>query len=167
MHEPRKGPTVDMRKAENMLSKRIVITAVGFCLIPASLVLAGCDVDSDPEPDLDRVRSVWEMDIPADAEVEDYWSSEVDLQGGRDDLYVVSIPQTSRGGTWDPVQYTEGVPASGSPDPADIARASGAPLAEDIFDELSCQEPVRRGQDYILLCYHPRDDLFYIFEQVF
>ena len=167
MHEPRNGPTVDMRKAENMLSKRIVITAVGFCLIPASLVLAGCDVDSDPEPDLDRVRSVWEMDIPADAEVEDYWSSEVDLQGGRDDLYVVSIPQTSRGGTWDPVQYTEGVPASGSPDPADIARASGAPLAEDIFDELSCQEPVRRGQDYILLCYHPRDDLFYIFEQVF
>lgn len=165
--EPRKAPTVTMMRAENKSLKRMFVGTAGTYLLLAALVLAGCEVSNDPEPDLDRVRALWTMNVPVDAEVEDYWSSEVDFQGGRDDLYVISIPEKSRVEAWDTAGYTEGVPLGDSPSPADIARSSGASIAEDVYDELTCRKPIRQGQDYILICYHQGDDLFYVFEQIF
>lgn len=144
-------------------SRTLRLTPIALTL----LALGACDNHVDPQPDFERIETVWSISAPPGTEVEEYYSSEVDFQGGRSDIYVLHIPESSRRDPWDPSSYTEGTPSIGNPSPEDIAESSGAQIPEETYDQLACEEPRREDQNYLVLCYHEQGDAFYVFEQLF
>lgn len=134
-----------------------------------ALLLSGCDLElsAPPEPDFDRIESVWGIEVPPDAEVQGYYSSEVDFHGGRDDVYVLQLPPSNRSGTWDSSTYTAGIPHDGSPTAEEIIESSEAEVSEEILSSLHCSQPLRADQNYLLTCHHSESDDFYLFEQIF
>lgn len=134
-----------------------------------ALLLSGCTLElaASPEPDVDRVESVWDIEVPAGAVVQAYYSSEVDFHGGRDDVYVLQIPTASRSNIWDPATYTAGAPNDGSPTVDDIIDSSNADVSDKVISSLRCAQPIRADQNYLLTCHHADADEFYLFEQIF
>lgn len=156
-----------MRAEEyKMLLNRCTVSAIGAAL---ALLLSGCSPEptAPPEPDLEWIESTWDMEVPPGVEVLEYYSSEVDFHGGRDDVYVLKVPIAERSGFWDPSTYTEGLPYDGSPAVGDIVESAGAGIRQDALDSLQCAKPSRADQNYILACHDEESDQFYLFEQIF
>lgn len=144
----------------------LALGSVGAAL---ALLLSGCDLElsAPPEPDLDRLESVGEMEVPAGADVLEYYSSEVDFHGGRDEVYVLALPASGRTGIWDPSTYTAGILEDGTPTPAEIIESANADITHDELSSLRCAEPRRANQNYLLICYDAETDTFTLFEQIF
>lgn len=139
------------------------------CAASALLMLSACGATapSDPESYLPRVESAWDIEVPESAEVREYYSSEADFHGGRDEVYVLDIPAADRTGVWDPASYAHGVPHDGAPSVSEISASAGAPITDDLLDSLRCGDPVRADQNFILFCIDGETDAFYVFEQLF
>lgn len=158
------GVRVILMSSRRSGGKHPVVVAASLALL-----LSGCtlELNAPSEPDFDRVESVWDIEVPADADAQAYYSSEVDFHGGRDDVYVLRLPEASRSGIWDPSTYATGVPTDGSPTVADIVDSSSADVPDEVLSALCCAQPVRTNQNYLLTCHHADDDQFYVFEQIF
>lgn len=137
--------------------------------MPLLVALSGCDASppEDPEWNLERVEGTWEITAPSGAQIRDYFSSEVDFHGGRDDVFVLEMPHGDRVGVWDPEGYQGGIPRDGAPTAQEITDSAGASFDDGLFDALDCGEPIRADQDYLLICFHEEGDDFYVFEQIF
>ena len=144
----------------------LVISSAGAAI---ALLLSGCDLElnAPPEPDLSRIESVWDIKVPPGTEVLEYYSSEVDFHGGRDDVYVLQLHTSERSGIWDSSTYTEGIPSDGSPGVDDIIESADADIADGALESLRCAEPARADQNYILVCHDVESDKFYLFEEIF
>src|SRR5699024_4712176 len=80
--------------------KRLASMAV----LGASLAtLSSCSsTDStQPEGDISFIEENWEIEAPESAETVEYYSTDSDFQGGREDVYVISMAESDRSGYWD------------------------------------------------------------------
>ena len=77
--------------------KRLASMAV----LGASLAtLSSCSsTDStQPEGDISFIEENWEIEAPESAETVEYYSTDSDFQGGREDVYVISMAEWDRAG---------------------------------------------------------------------
>ena len=148
--------------------KRLASMAV----LGASLAtLSSCSsTDStQPEGDISFIEENWEIEAPESAETVEYYSTDSDFQGGREDVYVISMAESDRSGYWDESEYTftssEGM--RGETSPESITENSEADLDEELFESIRCRGPEERDQNYLISCFNPVDGNFYIFEEIF
>lgn len=143
--------------------------AVAICSLLALLTMSACIPWSpdEPEPYLHRVETMWGIEVPSGAEVLEYYSSEADFHGGRDEVYVLGIPAADRAEGWDPADYGDGIPSDGAPTAGEVSASAGSPITDDMVHSLSCADPERDEQNYLLICFDEKDEAFYLFHQIF
>ena len=148
--------------------KRLASMAV----LGASLAtLSSCSSTDSTQPggDISFIEENWEIEAPESAETVEYYSTDSDFQGGREDVYVISMAESDRSGYWDESEYTitssEGM--RGETSPESIAENSEADLDEELFESIRCRGPEERDQNYLISCFNPVDGNFYIFEEIF
>ena len=148
--------------------KRLASMAV----LGASLAtLSSCSsTDStQPEGDISFIEENWEIEATESAETVEYYSTDSDFQGGREDVYVISMAESDRSDYWDESEYTftssEGM--RGETSPESIAENSEADLDEELFESIRCRGPEERDQNYLISCFNPVDGNYYIFEEIF
>ncbi|WP_443371944.1 hypothetical protein [Brachybacterium alimentarium] len=149
-------------------SKRLVRMAI----IGASLgALVSCSLSdsTQPEGDTSFIESNWGIEAPESAATVEYYSTDSDFQGGREDVYVISMEESDRSGYWNDSGYTldSSEVARREISPQSISESSGAELDEVFFESLKCREPEERDQNYIVSCFNPTDGNFYVFEEIF
>lgn len=135
--------------------------------MPMLLLLGGCsaDLSTPPDPDLGRVEQVSDIEVPSGATIQEYYSSESDFHGGRDDVYILDIPTEQRTGIWDPSEYGEGVPSDISGRVSEIVESAAAP--QDLPRDLTCGPSITKDQNLLLVCFSAAGDSFLLIEQIF
>lgn len=156
-----------MRNGEGRIGHRKAISTAALIVAVASTLGACSAFDSDrPDGDLVFLAENWSIDIPASAETTSYYTTKSDFQGGRDDVYEVSMEAADRVGYWDHSQFTESATSSLEPSPQTIIAASEAPIDQSVLDRLRCRKPEQQGQDYLLLCFDDDAERYLVFEQI-
>lgn len=157
-----------MRIEAARIGRRKAISTAALIAAAATTLGACSAFDSDrPDGDLVFLAETWSIDIPASAETTSYYGTESDFQGGRDDVYEVSIEAADRVGYWDHSQFTGSATPSLEPSPQTIVAASEASVDQRVLDRLRCRSPEEQGQDYLLLCFDDDTERYLVFEQIF
>lgn len=157
-----------MRNDEGRIGRRKAISTAALIAAVASTLGACSTFDSErPDGDLVFLAENWSIDIPGSAETASYYTSESDFQGGREDVYVVSIEAADRVGYWDLSQFTESATSALEPSPQTIIAASEAPVEQSALGRLRCRSSEEQGQDYLLLCFDDDTERYLVFEQIF
>lgn len=137
--------------------------------LACTLAVTGCSItlDAPSDPDLERVESVWGIEAPDGLVVEGYDSSEHDVQGGADEVYVVDVRDADRSGPWDPSSYSDGIAAADRQLVDEIIASSRADIDEDTLESLRCAEPRTQDQNFLLICHRSESDEHILFQQIF
>lgn len=150
--------------------------AAGTCLLLAANALAACEtpaVIAEPTGDLWIVSENWDLDIPASASLEEYYSSEHGPHGERDAVYVLSLDLRSRTGHWDPAQYTSTVHELAPNVVEEIVNEADARFTGAELQDLQClaldtsRSTTRAGEDHLITCVDLAEDVYVIFERIF
>ena len=143
------------------------MTVLGASL--AALASCSSTDSTQPEGDISFIEENWEIEVPEGSETVEYYSTDSDFQGGREDVYVISIAEPDQSDYWDESEYTltssEG--ARGETSPESIAESSEANPDGETLESLKCRNPEERDQNYLTSCFNPMDGNFYIFEEIF
>lgn len=150
--------------------------AAGACLLLGAGALAACEapaVVAEPTGELWIVSETWDLDIPASASLEEYYSSEHGPHGERDAVYVLSLDLRSRTGHWDTAQYTSTVHELAPSVIDEIVDKADARFTGAELQDLQCRaldtssSAARTGDDHLVTCVDVADDVYVIFERIF
>lgn len=168
-------PGVSSRPASLATLRPWRTVAAGACLLLVTDALAACEapaVIAEPTGDLGIVSENWDLDIPASAGLEEYYSSEHGPHGERDAVYVLSLDLRSRTGHWDPAQYTSKVHELAPSVVEEIVDEADARFTGAELQALQCRaldtsrSTIRTGDDHLITCVDLAEDVYVIFERI-
>lgn len=155
-------------------SCRAAATVASFVLGAAALIACEAPaVVAEPSGDLWIMSENWDLEFPASATLEEYYSSKHGPHGERDAVYVLSLDAPRRTDHWDPAEYTSTVSDFAPNIVQEIVDEADARFTDVELQDLHCRSletpgpSAREGNDHLVTCVEPADGRYVIFERIF